>query len=110
MEEADKGRLMTTIIVSGCMFLLVPAHSGCPGQNPESCKMAMCVCVFSYRLMISGLLLLLLFLLLSLLITARFFSFVLCFAELWKTQTILIFARRTVQDKILTLLRRYGSW
>jgi len=26
------------------MFILVPAHPGCPGQNPESCKMV-CVCV-----------------------------------------------------------------
>jgi len=29
---------MTTIGVSGWMFLLVPAHSGCPAQNPESCS------------------------------------------------------------------------
>jgi len=36
MDEADKGRLMTTIGVSWRMFLLVPAHSGCTGQNPES--------------------------------------------------------------------------
>jgi len=34
-----KGQLMTTIGVSGLMFLLVPAHPGCPGQNPESHKM-----------------------------------------------------------------------
>jgi len=34
MDEADKGRLMTMIGVSGWMFLLVPAHPGCPGQNP----------------------------------------------------------------------------
>jgi len=28
------------------MFLLVPAHLGCPGQNPESRKMVVCcVCV-----------------------------------------------------------------
>jgi len=30
------------------MFLLVPAHSGCPGQNPESDKLFcvyVCVCV-----------------------------------------------------------------
>ena len=26
-------------------FLLVPAHPGCPGQIPQSCKMAVCVCV-----------------------------------------------------------------
>jgi len=25
------------------MYLLVPAHPGCPGQGPESCKMAVCV-------------------------------------------------------------------
>jgi len=46
MEEADKRRLMITIGVSGKMFLLVPAHPVCPGQNPESCKTAVwCVCV-----------------------------------------------------------------
>ena len=45
MDEADKGRLMTTIGVSGWMFLLVPAHPGCPGQNPESRKTVVCVCV-----------------------------------------------------------------
>jgi len=39
MDEEDKGRLMTTIGVSRQMFLLVPAHPGCPGQNPESRKM-----------------------------------------------------------------------
>ena len=27
------------------MFLLVPAHPGCPGQNPKSHKMVVCVCV-----------------------------------------------------------------
>jgi len=27
---------MTTIGVSGCMFLLVPAHPGCPEQSTES--------------------------------------------------------------------------
>jgi len=27
------------------MFLLVPAQPGCPGQNPESCKMVVCVCM-----------------------------------------------------------------
>jgi len=32
------------------MFLLVLAHSGCPGQNPESCKAAVCVCVFYFIL------------------------------------------------------------
>jgi len=30
----------------GKMYLLVPAHPGCPGQSPESCKMVVCVCVF----------------------------------------------------------------
>ena len=29
----------------GECFFLVPAHSDCPGQNPESHKMVMCVCV-----------------------------------------------------------------
>jgi len=32
MEEVDKG-LMTTIGVSRWMFLLVPAHPGCPGSR-----------------------------------------------------------------------------
>jgi len=27
------------------MFLPVPAHPGCPGQNPESRKTVVCVCV-----------------------------------------------------------------
>jgi len=26
------------------MFLLVPAHPGCPRQNPEIHKMVVCVC------------------------------------------------------------------
>ena len=40
--------------VSGWMFLLIPAHLGCPGQNPESCKMVMCVCVCVCYLFISS--------------------------------------------------------
>jgi len=44
MDEADKGRLMTTIGVRGGMFLLVLAHPGCPRQNPERRKTAVCVC------------------------------------------------------------------
>jgi len=36
---------MTTRGVSGWMFLLVPAHPGCPGQNPESCITVSLVCV-----------------------------------------------------------------
>jgi len=31
---------------SGWMFLLVPAHPGCPGQFPQSRKTVVCVCVF----------------------------------------------------------------
>ena len=27
------------------MFLLIPAHPGCPGQTPQSRKMVVCVCV-----------------------------------------------------------------
>jgi len=27
------------------MCLLVPAHPGCPGQNPQSHKTVVCVCV-----------------------------------------------------------------
>ena len=46
------------VAVSGCylhfapgnpedseIYFLVPAHPGCPGQSPESCKMFVCVCV-----------------------------------------------------------------
>jgi len=33
----------------GEMYLLVPAHPGCPGQGQESCKMV--VCVFQVNLM-----------------------------------------------------------
>ena len=47
MDEADNERLMTTIGVSGLMFLLVPAYPDCPGQNPESHKIG-CVCVCVY--------------------------------------------------------------
>ena len=36
---------MTAIGGSGRMFLLVPAHPGCPGQNQESRKTVVCVCV-----------------------------------------------------------------
>jgi len=50
MDEADKRRLMTTIGVSGRMFLLVPAHPGCSGQNPESRKMVVCMCVYVWPL------------------------------------------------------------
>jgi len=28
------------------MFLLLPAHPGCPGQIPQSRKMVVCVCVY----------------------------------------------------------------
>jgi len=45
MEKADKGWLMTTIGVSGWMFLLVPAQPASPRQNPETHKMVVCVCV-----------------------------------------------------------------
>ena len=43
--ESRLGWLMTTMSVSGWMFLLVPAHPGCPGQIPQSRKMVVCVCV-----------------------------------------------------------------
>ena len=36
---------MTTMSVSGLMFLLVPAHPGCPGQIPQSHKTVVCVCI-----------------------------------------------------------------
>jgi len=44
MDEADMGQLVAMIGVSWRVFLLVPAHLGCPGQNPESRKMVVCVC------------------------------------------------------------------
>ena len=43
MEAADKAWPMTMTDVSGWMFLPVPAHPHCPGQNPEICK-TVCVC------------------------------------------------------------------
>jgi len=36
---------MTTICVSGRMFLLVLAHLGCPVRSPESHKTVVCMCV-----------------------------------------------------------------
>ena len=36
---------MTMIGGVGEMFLLVPAHTGCPGQNPESHKTVVVVVV-----------------------------------------------------------------
>jgi len=45
MDETDKERMMTAIGVSGWIFLLVPAHPGCPRQHPESRKMVVCASV-----------------------------------------------------------------
>jgi len=42
-----KRQMMTMIGVSGLMFLLVPAHPGCPRQNPENVKW-LCVCVTAF--------------------------------------------------------------
>ena len=43
---------------NGEMYLLVPAHPGCPGQSPESRKMVVlcCVCQYynSFNLLICG--------------------------------------------------------
>jgi len=33
MEKGDKGSTLTRMGVSGCMFLLVLAYPGCPGQT-----------------------------------------------------------------------------
>jgi len=33
MEKGDKGSTLTRMGVSGCMFLLVPAYPGRPGQT-----------------------------------------------------------------------------
>jgi len=35
------------------MFLLVPAHPGCTGQNPQSRKTVVCVCASHAQLMYS---------------------------------------------------------
>ena len=43
--ESRLGWLMTTMSLSGWMFLLVPAYPGCPGQIPQSHKTVVCVCV-----------------------------------------------------------------
>ena len=34
------------------MFLLVPAHPGCPGQIPQSRKTVVCVCVSLLSLLV----------------------------------------------------------
>jgi len=34
-----------SIWISCVQLILVPTHPGCPGQNPESRKMVVCVCV-----------------------------------------------------------------
>jgi len=33
------------VLVVATLFLLVPAHPGCPGQFPQSRKTVVCVCV-----------------------------------------------------------------
>jgi len=48
--EARLGWLMITMCVSGWMFLLVPAHPGCPGQNPQSRKTVVCVCMSPFTI------------------------------------------------------------
>jgi len=49
--ESRLGWLMTTMSVSGWMFLLVPAHQGCPGQIPQSRKtVVLCVVCVDYSL------------------------------------------------------------
>jgi len=45
MDETDEGRMMATIGASGWMSVVIPAHPGCPGQNPESRKTVVCMCV-----------------------------------------------------------------
>jgi len=36
------------------IFLLVPAHPGCPGQFPQSCKTVVCVCVCCNEIFVTG--------------------------------------------------------
>ena len=45
MEKADWDDWWPRWVLSGWMFLLVPAHPGCPGQIPQSRKTVVCVCV-----------------------------------------------------------------
>jgi len=40
MEKSCQGKLFS---IFNCMFLLVPAHPGCPGQNPRSHETVVCV-------------------------------------------------------------------
>ena len=44
---SGEGFLITTTVLPQ-LYLLVPAHPGCPGQSPESCKMVVSVCVAVY--------------------------------------------------------------
>jgi len=46
MEEVDKGCLMIRMGVSGCMFLLVPAYPGSPGQRAIK-RLCVCESLFS---------------------------------------------------------------
>jgi len=44
--DRNRWRKKTTIGVSGWMFCLVAAHSGCPGQNSESRKNGCACCIY----------------------------------------------------------------
>ena len=44
MEEDDKGCPMIRMVVSGWVFLLVPAYPGCPGTKAVK-RLCVCVCV-----------------------------------------------------------------
>ena len=41
--------ILVIYVSSLLMFLLVPAHPGCPGQNPKSRKMVVCACFIANR-------------------------------------------------------------
>jgi len=45
MEEVDTGCPMIRMGVSGCMFLLVPAHPGSPVSRTKGRQTVVCVCV-----------------------------------------------------------------
>jgi len=54
MDRKRWRKQMTMTGVSGQMFLLVPAHPGCPEQSPESRKMVVVVVCFSALTVLVG--------------------------------------------------------
>jgi len=50
IEDHCRKIVLVIYFYRGWMFLLVPAHLGCPGQIPQSHKTVVCVCIYFYRI------------------------------------------------------------